>query len=308
MDTRRLFSFVRIVDAGSITRAADILHVAQPALSQQMTALESQFGQQLLIRSKQGVEPTDAGRTLYRHAQIILRQVASAQAEVSVVGRELAGGVSVGLAPYSTVNAIALPLLTAVRARYPSILLHINENFGGVLSEAMMTGRMDMALLYDAGPIRGVDFERLLTEELMVVALTGTGLPGEAGSAVSIKELVDLPLLLPGPSHTIRKVVEQAYEHAFEQAYVVGEVESVTLMAQAVRNGLGATVLPLSVAQRIMNDVNLEVRRIAPTLEIQVSLGTPANQPLPKPAEAVREVLRTVVAGYISKSAGGGAQ
>jgi LysR family nitrogen assimilation transcriptional regulator len=191
-----------------------------------------------------------------------------------------------------------------VRARYPSILLHINENFGGVLSEAMMTGRMDMALLYDAGPIRGVDFERLLTEELMVVALTGTGLSGEAGSAVSIKELVDLPLLLPGPSHTIRKVVE----HAFEQAYVVGEVESVTLMAQAVRNGLGATVLLLSVAQRIMNDVNLEVRRIAPTLEIQVSLGTPANQPLSKPAEAVREVLRTVVAGYISKSAGGGAQ
>src|SRR6476469_2088933 len=53
VDTRRLFSFVRIVDAGSITRAADILHIAQPALSQQMTALEAQFGQQLLIRHKQ---------------------------------------------------------------------------------------------------------------------------------------------------------------------------------------------------------------------------------------------------------------
>ena len=147
-----------------------------------MTALEIHFGQQLLIRSKQGVEPTDAGRALYRHAQVILRQVESAQAEVSVVGRELAGGVSVGLAPYSTVSSIALPLLTAVRSRYPSILLHINENFGGVLSEAMMTGRMDMALLYDAGPIKGVNFERLLTEELMVVAPAGTGLPGDTGT------------------------------------------------------------------------------------------------------------------------------
>ena len=299
MDTRRLFSFVRIVDAGSITRAADILHIAQPALSQQMTALEAHFGQQLLIRSKQGVEPTDAGRALYRHAQVILRQVESAQAEVSVVGRELAGGVSVGLAPYSTVTAIALPLLMAVRARYPSILLHINENFGGVLSEAMMTGRMDMALLYDAGPIKGVDFERLLAEELMVVAPSGTGLPGDTGSAVSIADLVDLPLLLPGPMHTIRKVVEQAYEHAFEQARVVGEVESVTLMAQAVRNGLGATVLPLSVARRIMNVANLELRRIDPPIAVQVSLGTPSNQPLSKPAEAVREVLRSVVADYI---------
>ncbi|GCE38960.1 transcriptional regulator, LysR family [Rhodococcus koreensis] len=302
MDTRRLFSFVRIVDAGSITRAADILHIAQPALSQQMTALETHFGQQLLIRSKQGVEPTDAGRALYRHAQVILRQVESAQAEVSVVGRELAGGVSVGLAPYSTVSSIALPLLTAVRSRYPSILLHINENFGGVLSEAMMTGRMDMALLYDAGPIKGVNFERLLTEELMVVAPAGTGLPGDTGTAVAIKDLVDLPLLLPGPMHTIRKVVEQAYEHAFEHARVVGEVESVTLMAQAVRNGLGATVLPFSVARRIMNVENLELRRIEPSIEVQVSLGTPANQPLSGPAEAVREVLRSVVANYIRTS------
>ncbi|NIL75595.1 nitrogen assimilation transcriptional regulator NAC [Rhodococcus sp. Eu-32] len=300
MDTRRLYSFVRIVDAGSITRAADILHIAQPALSQQMTALESHFGQQLLIRSKQGVEPTDAGKALYRHAQVILRQVESAQAEVSVVGRELAGGVSVGLAPYSTVAAIALPLLTAVRARYPSILLHINENFGGVLSEAMMTGRMDMALLYDAGPIKGVTFERLLTEELMVVAPSGTGLPGEAGSAVSLLDLLEVPLLLPGRMHTIRKVVGAAFESALAQPKIVAEVESVTLMGQAVRSGLGATVLPLSVARRMMNVQGLELRRIEPVIEVQVSLGTPANQPLSKPAEAVREVLRTVLAEYVA--------
>ncbi|SNT09572.1 nitrogen assimilation transcriptional regulator NAC [Rhodococcoides kyotonense] len=300
MDTRRLYSFVRIVDAGSITRAADILHIAQPALSQQMTALESHFGQQLLIRSKQGVEPTDAGRALYRHAQVILRQVESAQAEVSVVGRELAGGVSVGLAPYSTVAAIALPLLNAVRERYPSILLHINENFGGVLSEAMMTGRMDMALLYDAGPIKGVTFERLLTEELMVVAPSGTGLPGDNGSAVSLLDLFEVPLLLPGRMHTIRKVVGAAFESAMAQPKVVAEVESVTLMAQAVRSGLGATVLPLSVARRMMNVQGLELRRIEPVIEVQVSLGTPANQPLSKPAEAVREVLRTVLADYVA--------
>ena len=120
---------------------------------------------------------------------------------------------------------------------------------------------------------------------------------------MSIGELVDLPLLLPGPTHTIRKVVEQAFQHDYEQAPVVAEVESVTLMAQAVQNGLGATVLPLTVARRIMSVANLELRRITPAIEIQVSLGTPANQPLSAPAEAVREVLRTVVADYIAKSA-----
>jgi LysR family transcriptional regulator, nitrogen assimilation regulatory protein len=303
MDTRRLYSFVRVVDAGSITRAADLLHIAQPALSQQMTALESLFGQQLLSRSKQGVEPTEAGRVLYRHARVILRQLEQAQADVEVVGRELAGGVSVGLAPYSTVNALAFPLLSAVRARYPRVLLHINENFGGVLSEALMTGRMDMALLYDSGPIRGVDFERLLTEELVVVAPEGIDLParGDGGdSAVTMADLADVPLLLPGPTHTIRRVVDQAFAHASSAANVVGEVESVPLMARAVRGGLGATVLPRSVAQRMIGGSDLHQRRLAPALEVQVSLGTASGQTLSRAAEAVREILREVLRSYVS--------
>lgn len=300
MDTRRLYSFVRVVDAGSITRAADLLHIAQPALSQQMTALESLFGQQLLSRSKQGVEPTEAGRVLYRHARVILRQLEQAQADVEVVGRELAGGVSVGLAPYSTVNALALPLLSAVRARYPRVLLHINENFGGVLSEALMTGRMDMALLYDSGPIRGVDFERLLTEELVVVAPDGIELPARPQDPVSMADLADVPLLLPGPTHTIRRVVDQAFAQASTAANIVGEVESVSLMARAVRGGLGATVLPRSVARRMIGGDELHQRHLKPALEVQVSLGTASGQTLSRAAEAVRELLREVLSVYVA--------
>ena len=300
MDTRRLYSFVRVVDAGSITRAADLLHIAQPALSQQMTALESLFGQQLLSRSKQGVEPTEAGRVLYRHARVILRQLEQAQADVEVVGRELAGGVSVGLAPYSTVNALAFPLLSAVRARYPRVLLHINENFGGVLSEALMTGRMDMALLYESGPIRGVDFERLVTEELVVVAPDGIDLPARADDAVTMADLADVPLLLPGPTHTIRRVVDQAFSQASSAANVVGEVESVPLMARAVRGGLGATVLPRSVARRLIGGSELHQRHLTPALEVQVSLGTASGQTLSRAAEAVRELLREVLRSYVS--------
>jgi LysR family nitrogen assimilation transcriptional regulator len=298
MDTRRLYSFVRVIDAGSITRAADLLHIAQPALSQQMSGLEAQFGQQLLSRSKRGVEPTEAGRALYRHAQVILRQLDRAHAEVTVVGRELAGRVSVGLAPYSTVNALALPLLSAVRTRYPRVLLHINENFGGVLSEALMTGRMDMALLYDSGPIRGVDFERLLTEELVVVAPEGVGLPGPPQEAVSMAELSDVPLLLPGPTHTIRRVVDHAFDQAGTAANVVGEVESVSLMARAVHTGLGATVLPVSVARRMLGRGTLQLRHLAPALEVHVSLGTASGQELSRAAEAIRTLLREVLRTY----------
>ena len=169
MDTRRLHAIVKIVDIGSLTRAAAILHIAQPALSQQIVALETHFGKQLLVRSKRGVVPTDAGRALYRHAQVMLRQLEQAKTDIESAGTTIAGRVSVGLAPLSTATTLALPLLQAVRERYPGIVLQINENIGGVISEQIMTGKMDIAFIYDPGEIRGVDFEPVLTEDLFLV-------------------------------------------------------------------------------------------------------------------------------------------
>jgi LysR family transcriptional regulator, nitrogen assimilation regulatory protein len=297
MDTRRLYSFVKIVDAGSITRAADILHVAQPALSQQVSMLEAQFKQQLLIRSKRGVAPTEAGRALYRHAQLILRQVEQAHAAVDVSGRAPAGGVSVGLAPYSTGAALALPLLRAVRARYPDILLHINENFGGVISEAIMTGRMDMAFIYDAGPIRGVQFEPMRTEDLFLVAAPGSAEPG--AEEVSVEELADVNLLLPSRIHTIRQVVDAAFQRASLTPKVVGEIESVLTLVSAVSADLGATVLPWSAARAILDVRNLVVRRIVnPTIEVKLSLCTSDHQPLSEPALAVHDLFHELITTY----------
>ena len=79
VNLRRLQYFVKIVDIGSLTQAADVLHIAQPALSQQLATLEGEVRQQLLVRTKRGVTPTEAGKVLYRHAQLILRQCEQAQ-------------------------------------------------------------------------------------------------------------------------------------------------------------------------------------------------------------------------------------
>lgn len=299
MDTRRLYSFVKIVDAGSITRAADILHIAQPALSQQVSMLETQFKQQLLIRSKRGVAPTEAGRALYRHAQLILRQLELAQSAVDVSGRAPAGSVSVGLAPYSTGGALALPLLRAVRERYPDILLHINENFGGVISEAIMTGRMDMAFIYGAGPLRGVQFEPMRTEDLYLIGAPGTAAPALPGDDVSIAELADVGLLLPSRIHTIRQVVDAAFRHASLEPRVVGEIESVLTLTSAIGAGLGATVLPWSAAQAILDVRKLVVRRIVdPAIEVKLSLCTSDHQPLSEPALAVHDLFHELIRDF----------
>lgn len=292
VDTRRLRSFVKIVDTGSLTRAADILHIAQPALSQQMAALESQFDQRLLIRSKRGVVPTEAGRALYRHAQLILRQIAQAQTDIAQSGSQLSGSVSVGIAPYSTGAMLAVPLLRLVRARYPNIVLHINENFGGVISEMVMTGRMDMALIYDPGAIRGVKFKPMFVESLFLVAPKSTGIPGVGEDTIALSALADLPLMLPSRIHTIRQSVDAAFGRARMKPTLVAEIESVATLVSAIEAGIGATILPWSSARHVAATEGTILRRIVrPSIEVKVSLCTPDQLTISDPALAVRDLL-----------------
>src|SRR5258706_4925834 len=148
VNLRRLKYFVKIVDIGSLTQAADVLQIAQPALSQQLATLEGEVRQQLLLRTKRGVTPTEAGKVLYRHAQLILRQCEQAQVDMVAAGRGLSGAVSVGLAPGTAAASLALPLLRTIRTRHPGVLLYLNETYGSTLSELVMNGRMDLAVLY----------------------------------------------------------------------------------------------------------------------------------------------------------------
>jgi len=293
LDIRRLHAFVKIVDIGSLTRASAILHIAQPALSQQIIALESQFGKKLLIRSKQGVLPTEAGRALYRHAQMILRQLDLAQADINATGNAVAGSVSIGLAPFSTASVIALPLLQTVRARYPQILLHINENFGGVISEMIMTGKLDVAFIYDAGPIRGVRFEPLLNENLFAVAPIAQVQHLVGKNEISVEQLSQLELMLPTRIHTVRKVVDITFRRVGLAPKLIAEIESLSTMARAISAGIGSTILPWSAANAIRDtDETVAVLRITkPSMNVKISLCVSDQFPLSEPALAVNEIL-----------------
>jgi LysR family transcriptional regulator, nitrogen assimilation regulatory protein len=295
VDTKRLQSFVKIVDTGSLTRAADILNIAQPALSQQLAALETQFKQRLLVRSKQGVTPTDAGRALYRHAQLILRQIDQAQSDVSRSATVLSGNVSVGLAPYSTASTIALALLKAVRAAHPDIVLYINENFGSILSEHIMNGRLDMAVIYGAGPMRGVSFEPLHTEELFLIAPPSVALP--AGDAdIAVTAIAEIDLLLPSSIHILRKAVMTAFARAKITPRVIAEIESVATLGDAIAGGVAATILPWSMVTRFKDADRLVVRRVTrPVIEVPISMCISDQLPMSDSALAVHGILLDLV-------------
>jgi LysR family nitrogen assimilation transcriptional regulator len=289
VNLRRLKYFVKSVDIGSLTQAAEVLHIAQPALSQQLITLEDEFQQQLLVRTKRGVTPTEAGATLYRHAQLILRQFEQAQADVRSAGQTLSGHVSVGLAPGTGASALSLPLLRAVRARHPSIVLYINENFGTTLSELIMNGRMDMAVLYGDKPVHGLSFHLLMNEELFLVAPRGMGI---AEGEIEVTALREVPLLLPRPYNYLRKYVDEGFARMQMVPNVIAEIESATTLSAAVGAGIGATILPDSTARVVAaaGDV-VQCRIVAPVIKIPLSVCLSDHLPLSEPAAAVKDIL-----------------
>ncbi len=293
VNLRRLKYFVKIVDVGSLTQAAEVLFIAQPALSQQLATLEGEVRQQLLVRTKRGVTPTEAGKVLYRHAQIILRQCEQARVDMEAAGQGVSGQVSVGLAPGTAAVALSLPLLRTVRARHPGILLYLNENYGTTLSELIMNGRMDLAVLYGDKAIHGLTFLPLLKEPLYLVGPASMPAPAQP---VRLSDLRDLELFLPRPYNVVRKLVDAAFSRFGGAPRIAAEVESAFTLTAAVADGLGATILPASMAREVVAACGAwHFQIMDPVIEAPLALCLSDHLPLSEPAQAVRDILLELV-------------
>ncbi|MBK5960971.1 LysR family transcriptional regulator, partial [Rhodoplanes elegans] len=286
MDIRQLRAFVAIVDLGSLTRAAASLHVAQPALSQRMTRLEAELKTPLLLRSPQGVRPTEAGKALYRHARTVLRQLEEARAEVQLgAAAGATGPVAVGL-PTTVAAMLAAPLLRLVRERHPGIRLQLFESMSGYLAELLANGRLDLVMLYRDMETPNVAVEPLLQEDLFVMgrlsiadpslgSINGTA-AGDAGAGgtCSVAALAGVPLVLPSGSQGLRLLVERAFARAGAEApNVVADIDSLPLLLGAALDGLACTVLPWSALAALPAGVTLPHRRLVePAVARPVSL------------------------------------
>jgi LysR family nitrogen assimilation transcriptional regulator len=292
MNFKRLKYFAKVVDVGSLTQAADLLNIAQPALSQQIAILEAEVKQQLLVRTKRGVSPTEAGKTLYRHAQAILRQCEQARMEMAAESRGISGPVSVGLAPGTAAATLGLPLIRTIRAQHPGIILYLNENYGTALSELIMSGRMDLAVLYGNRPVHGLTFSPLLQEELFLVG------PSARADPIALAEMDGIELFLPRPYNVVRKLVDENFMRAGIQFRLIAEVESAMTLKAVITNGLGATILPWSMAREIAGEGVSWCRHIVnPVIAAPLALCQSDHLPLSEPAQIVRTILLELVAG-----------
>lgn len=291
MNLRRLKYFVKIVDIGSLTQAAEVLHIAQPALSQQVATLEGELDQQLLIRTKRGVTPTEAGKILYTHARTILRQCEQAQLAVNNVGQTLSGQVSIGLAPGTAASAITMPLLQTVRNELPEVMVYLQESSGTLLNDKLIDGKLDMAVLYERSPVAGIISQPLLKEDLYLV-----GTRDCPGQSVDLTAVAEMNLFLPRDYSAVRARVTEAFTLRRLSAKIIGEIESITTLTAAIASGMGVTVLPESAARSLCSAANGWMARIStPSMSLSLSLNMSARGSLSPQAQAVKEILMSLV-------------
>ena len=244
MDLRQLRYFAQIVESGSLSKASRQLFVAQPALSQQLSKLESEVGKPLLNRSSKGVAPTDNGLALYHHARFMLRQLDQALSIARQDSKAVQGMVSVGL-PATTVSALGLPLVRRIRERYPSILLNVVEGMSGHLGQMMRMGQLDLAVLFASDVAPDVSVEPLLDEELFVMLPKHSTLVAPRRTSLTIAEAAALPLILPTGTHGLRQRIAAEFEQRNLQARIVAEIDSLSLLMSCVYSGMGTTIKPM---------------------------------------------------------------
>lgn len=240
MELRQMRYFVRVVELGSMGRAAQDLGVVTSALSQQISRLEGELATRLLQRSAAGVTPTEAGLAFLHQAQLALRHADDAGRAARQA--RLSGHVSIGLPP-STASVLGVPLLQAMRVRYPDVRLHLVENLSGHLALMLNARQLDLAVLFETESARRWSVQPLLDERLFLLARADVpGVPATGG--VRLAQLVDTPLILPSGRHGLRAIVDAAFARARREPRIVLEIDGLALLMDAVHAGFGATLQP----------------------------------------------------------------
>jgi len=287
MELRQLRYFVTAIEAGTLTKAAEILSVAQPAVSQQILKLEEELGEQLLMRHSRGVEPTEAGARLLSHAAAILRQLDAARQDLDELKGEAAGEVRVGM-PRSITELIGVRFFEECGRRLPKIGLTMIERLSEGLNELLAEGRLDLAFSYNP--------EQLVQLDLSLVAPPDVVLPTTSDGTVPFAVAAKLPLIMPTQPHGLRALAEETAAASGLVLNIVHQVDSVSLIAEMVIANLGCTIHPVGAFRRAAATGLVICRRIVdPPLSRTLYLCYSRRRPLSRAQLAVRELMRDMI-------------
>lgn len=279
MDLKQLAYFVRVAELGSFTRAAQALDVAQPALSRQIRQLEVELRQSLLVRNGRGAIPTEAGKLLLEHGRGILHQVERAREELGRVRGALAGRVAIGLPP-SLARVLTVPLTRAFRQQLPQASISISEGLSVTMQEWLSTGRLDIAVLYNAQPAPEIEITPLQDEELLLVQPRPRGLPEDPPpAALPLRQVAELPLVIPSRPNAVRMHVEAEMANIGCRPRVALEIDGVSAILDLVADGAGAALLSRNAVSSSIRPSAYQTRPVDPPLRTRLCLATSSLRP-----------------------------
>ncbi len=247
IEIKQLRYFSQIAAHANLSRAAKALGVAQPALSLQLSNLETYLGVKLFTRSAHGMLLTEAGVRLLSHAEYILDRIAQAENEL----RDRGGSrtklpLMVGMPP-SLAGVLAIPLMKRLEERHPSIHVRIMERYSPILREALLASQIDLAVMLEPGEAQSFSCEKLFEEEFWFVASAGN--TARLPKRLCFADLAAFPLIVPIFPDELRAQMEQLAQRAGITLNFAAELQSMTLMVQALQEGRYFAVMPPSSIQ-----------------------------------------------------------
>lgn len=257
LDTRRLRYFRTVAEQGSMTAAARLLNVAQPAISYHVAELETALGVQLLERRHDGVRVTTAGAALLRHARHVAAALETAERELREIARGDRPRRRVRIAIFASLAADLAPLLAqAFARRLPDTVPSICEAATERACRMVADGAVDLAI--HLGSDDGSAGGPLMQERLCFVDRCGTG----ARDPIALTEVLDRPLVLPSPGNPLRSAVDLAAQGMGRRPNLALEVDGWSARRSVVLAGLGASIAGAHAVQGAAAAQGLAVRPI----------------------------------------------
>ncbi|MGW4566989.1 LysR family transcriptional regulator [Streptomyces sp. NPDC004561] len=289
MDLKQLRALVTVAEAGSVTRAAELLHLVQPAVTRQIRTLEQELGVALFERTRQGMQLTAAGTTMVERARRALNELERARAEIRPTPDVVSGIVTVGLLDSAT-DLLAEPLASAVIRDHPGIELRLLTAYSGHLQQWLDEGDVDLTLLYNLAGTPSLNVEPLVRERLWAVAPPSAGL--RADEPVPLEQAVSHPLVVPAAGHGLRTVIDAAVAQAKVEMNLVVQTNSMLVQKQLVRAGHGWTILPgVGIAEDVANGSLSAAPLCEPEVWRSIVLGTSRAGRVTPAAEVVAKEL-----------------
>ncbi|MEW5864742.1 MAG: LysR substrate-binding domain-containing protein [Pseudomonadota bacterium] len=311
MNLRQLEYFVRVAEAGSFSKAAMILGIAQPALSRQVRLLEAGLRATLLLRTGRGVVLTEAGKRLLEHGVRILQRVAQARHDMDAARNEPAGHIVVALPP-TVARTLTLPLVERFRRELPRARLAVVEGFSTHIAEWVATGRVDVGAVYDPGQQPALETSPVRDEALCLISpAAAKGRPGGGRgprtmpAPVRFADLPRYPLIVPERAHAFRRLLEEQASRSGLKLAVAWEMSSVHSILELVRAGHGHAVLTESALAASGRARDYMARPlVAPRLAATLCLAVSAHKPVTPLRRHTMRLLRELL---LARGRGGAA-